>query len=185
MIATGRPIHAPPLWRTTDVAMAGMVDTRGRAGSPIALLCLRERDRLLRTDHRARQLRVAPHLAAERADARRRAGRQAPPLRAQRRLGPTRALKHPRPPRTILARRDGGHLGTPATVNQPLPTLIRAPVPVAGIRWLPSPMFADQAARPLQGPVAPFPSQARFRAAAWPAVRALSTTGSPQGGNQR
>jgi hypothetical protein len=185
MIATGRPIHTLPLWRTTDVAMAGMIDTRGRAGSPIALLRLRERDRLLRTDRRARQLRVAPHLAAERADARRPAGRQAPPLRAQRRLGPTRALKHAGPLRTILARRDGGHLGTPAAVNQPLPTLVRGPFPGPRSSWLPSPMFADQAARPLQGRVAPFPSQARFRAAAWPAVRALSTTGSPQGGNQR
>jgi hypothetical protein len=47
------------------------------------------------------------------------------------------------------------------------------------------PIVTDHAAGSLQGRTLPSPRCARFRSAAWPAFRALSTTGSPQGGNQR
>jgi hypothetical protein len=47
------------------------------------------------------------------------------------------------------------------------------------------PIVTDHAARSLQGRTLPSPRCARFRSAARSAFRALSTTGSPQGGNQR
>ena len=47
------------------------------------------------------------------------------------------------------------------------------------------PIVTDHAAGSLQGRTLPSPRCARFRSAAWSAFRALSTTGSPQGGNQR
>jgi hypothetical protein len=186
MIPTTRTMHTLPWRRPTDAGEAGTVNDREPAGSQIALLYLPGRDRLLRADRRARTLRAKAHLAAERTDARRRAGHHAPPLQAQRRLGPARALTHAaaaahhsRQTRRWAPRRPGH--GPPARCEHSSgPPFLRP-----GSRWLPSPMFADQAAMPLQGRAAPFPSQARFRAAAWPAVRALSTTGSPQGGNQR
>ena len=96
MTATSRRIHTRPIRKTTGAPTAGMVDTRAcacaRAGSQAALLRLRERDRLLRTDRRARPRRTPAHLAAQRADARRRPSRHARPLRAQRRPRSTRAL---------------------------------------------------------------------------------------------
>ena len=184
MIATTSRTHTPRL-RTTGHAETAdtTVTTRERARSQIALLCLQPGDRLLRTDRRTRQHRNTTHLTAQRADARHRTS-HAPPLRAPQRLGLTRALNHPshRPPSSAESRQVSRRLGLRST--SPQLAFILGPLPVAGSGWLPSPMFADRAAGPLQGRIAPFPSQARFRAAARPAVRALSTTGSPQGGNQ-
>jgi hypothetical protein len=63
-------------------------------------------------------------------------------------------------------------------------TWFQRPCPGAG--ELPSPSFADLPATSLQGRKLPSPRpRARFRSAARPAFRATSTTGSPQGGNQR
>ena len=85
------------------------------------------------------------------------------------------------------------------TPNRPGHHLIRLTRPASGPRpsslptrrvWRPElvacrPIVTDQAAGSLQGRTLPSPRCARFRSAARSAFRALSTTGSPQGGNQR
>ncbi len=99
MIAPPRRIHTPVVPRTTGAPTTGMVDTRpracARAGSPTALFCVRERDRVLRPDRRARPSWTTGHLAARGTDARDHPGGHARPLREQRILGFTRALTPP------------------------------------------------------------------------------------------
>jgi hypothetical protein len=162
MIATARRPHPLVIGKKTGTATAGMVDTPVRAcarGSQVALLCLRGRDRLLRTDRRVRPRRTAADLAAQGTDARDHPGRHARPLPAQHRLRSSRPLSPPATTRRSFEVNESGRLRSgsrlPSTVGYR-----HSPVPVrlAGIRWLPSPMFADQAATPLQGRIAPFPS---------------------------
>ncbi len=63
---------------------------------------------------------------------------------------------------------------------------LASPVPCRESGGLPSPSFAGPPAQSLQGRELPSPHpMARFRSAVRPAFRATSTTGSPQGGNQR
>ena len=81
--------------------------------------------------------------------------------------------------------RPGHHLVT-ATRSASRPTLSSVPSCRA---WKPvlvacRPIVTDHAAGSLQGRTLPSPRCARFRSAAWSAVRALSTTGSPQGGTK-
>jgi hypothetical protein len=189
MTATARRIRSLVTARTTAARCADMLDTRGRARSrsQVALFGLRERDRLLRAGRRARPLRTAAHLAAQRADARGRPGRHARPLPAHRRHSPARALTtQPQAPAA-----GAGRAGHTRSVIQAAVTQPAADTPTLSPTRGRDPAGCHRPCSPTGRPgrfkvaTAPFSSQARFRAAARPAFRALSTTGSPQGGNQR
>ena len=186
MIATSHGTRAALLHETTHATPADRVDAHGREGSQAALCGVRGRDRLLRTDRRPRQLRITAHLAARRANARRRTGRHAPALRPERRLGSTRPLSTRSPTRAVLAGRDAQHLDL-SGCRQPARCGHQSGAPSRGRD--PVVAFAE-CRRPAAGRFkvarAPFPRpRARFRVGRRPAFRATSTTGSPQGGNQR
>lgn len=72
----GQLAPQPPAW-----SILVRVRACARAGSQAALFCVRERDRVLRPDRRARPCRTTGHLAARRTDARDRPGGHARPLR--------------------------------------------------------------------------------------------------------
>jgi hypothetical protein len=137
MTATARRIRSLVTARTTAARCADMLDTRGRARSrsQVALFCLRERDRLLRAGRRARPLRTAAHLAAQRADARGRPGRHARPLPAHRRHSPARALTtQPQAPAAGAGRAGHTRSVIQAAVTQPAADTPTLSLLAAGIR---------------------------------------------------
>ena len=197
-------VHAVIPGSTTDAQCRAPVDAQHHEGSEAALRDLRGRDRRLRDVHGARRLPAATNVVAQRARPRHRPDRHAPPLRADQPAHRARQLTpgpvgdanrsrntrtQPRPSGT-RSRPRGAHApraAVPALHNGVVHTHVdpdgRVGRLVDCLRRV-SPTVGRTASRSTCGSL----SLARGLGSASgrrPAFRATSTTGSPQGGNQR
>jgi hypothetical protein len=205
-------VHAVIPGSTTDAQWRAPVDAQHHEGSAAALRDLRGRDRRLRDVHGARRLPAATNIVAQRARPRHRPDRHAPPLRADQPAHRARQLTpgpvgdanrsrntrtQPRPsgtrsrprgahaPRAAVPALHNGVVLTPdnGVVHTPVDPDGRVGSPVDCLRRV-SATVGRTASRStcVSLPLARGLGSASGRR---PAFRATSTTGSPQGGNQR